>query len=84
MRLTLALAALLLPATAFAQQEMPAGSIPVHKCVQTTEGVQCSPVHEGAGFSAANGYTRARQGDDTSWQQAMTVQQGPEGPFKQR
>jgi hypothetical protein len=77
-------AALLLPAAAYAQQEMPVGPIAVHKCVQTSEGVRCSRVQDGAGCSAANGYTRARQGNDTTWQQALTVQQGSEGPFKER
>lgn len=77
MRFTLALAVWLLPAAALAQGEMPVGPIPVHKCVPTAEGVQCSPAQDGAGFSAANGYTRAYQWNDaTPSQQAMIDQQG--------
>jgi hypothetical protein len=85
MRITLALALLLLPGAAFAQGEMPAGPIPVHKCVQTSEGTRCSPVQDGAGFAAADGYTRIYNWNGTTTsQQAMSVQQGPEGPTMER
>jgi hypothetical protein len=80
MRLGLVLAVLLLPATAFAQMfEGPNGPIPVHKCVQTTAGAQCSPVRDGANFTASNGYTRVYWwGEMVSPQQAMVALRGPE------
>jgi hypothetical protein len=85
MRIMLALALLLSPAAALAQGEMPAGPIPVHKCVQTSEGTRCSPVQDGTGFAAADGYTRVYHWNDmTTSQQAMGVQQGPEGPTMER
>ncbi len=80
MRFTLALALLALPATAFAQSLEPIGPIPVHKCVQTREAVQCSPVQDGTGFAAADGYTRARQWDYAApSQQAMRA--GHDQPY---
>lgn len=85
MRVTLALLLLLLPAAAMARGEMPAGPIPVHQCVQTSEGMQCSPVQDGAGFAAAVGYTSAyNRHDTTTSQQATSTRQGPEGPAMAR
>jgi hypothetical protein len=80
MRFILALAVLLLPATAFAQMfEGPNAPIPVHKCVQTTTGEQCSRVQDGASFTASNGYTRVyRWGDEIPPQQAMVAPHQPE------
>ena len=84
MRVTLALALLLLPAAALAHNEMPAGPIPVHKCVQTSEGTRCSPVQDGSGFAAANGYTRIYHWNDPTSQQAMSVRRRAEGPSMER
>jgi hypothetical protein len=82
MRIALALAVLLLPAAAFARNEMPAGPIPVHKCVQSTEDVRCGPVRDGAGLAASVGYTRAYQWNDTTLsQQAMSAQRGNAGRY---
>lgn len=82
MRFTLALALLVLPVTAFAQSLEPADPIPVHRCVQTREGVQCSPAQDGTGFAAADGYTRADHWDVAPSQQAMRA--GHDGPYLTR
>ena len=65
MRLIIGFTALLLPActltlAAFAQSAMgPTVPIPVHRCVREATTVTCGPVQDGAGFAAADGYTRA-------------------------
>ncbi len=59
MRYALALGLLLLPATAFAQQfEAPNAVIPVQKCVPSGAGQVCSPVVDGAGLTAGQGWAR--------------------------
>lgn len=64
MRFIFALALLLSPVMALAQTaEGPDVPIPVQKCVRTTSGVTCTPVQDGAGFAAADGYHRVRQPD---------------------
>ena len=81
MRFILALAVLLSPTAALAQNEMLVGPIPVHKYVQTRDGTRCSPVQDGAGFSAADGYTRnCHWNDVTTQQQAMAAPQAISGP----
>ena len=58
MRPTLALA-LLLPATAFAQTAVgPTTPIPVQKCMRTETGFARTPIEDGAGFAASDGFHR--------------------------
>ena len=63
MRFVLAVAVLLSPATVYAQAEGPTVPIPVHRCVQRAAGVTCSPVRDGDGLAAADGYRRAHMSE---------------------
>ena len=59
MRYVLGFALLLLPVTAFAQMfEGPTAPIPVAKCEQTTSGLSCFRVVDGAGLTASGNYIR--------------------------
>lgn len=59
MRITMALALLLLPATAFAQVAPgPTTPIPVQKCARAATGFSCTPIEDGAGFAASDGFHR--------------------------
>jgi hypothetical protein len=59
MRLTIALGLLLLPAAAFAQVAPgPRTPIPVQKCERIATGFTCSPIEDGTGFAASNGFHR--------------------------
>ena len=78
MRIILGLVIALLPITAFAQSaEGPNTPIPVQKCVQATTGRSCTPVRDGAGFGAADGYHRV-QGVAAPLSQAMIVPRSAE------
>lgn len=70
MRALIALALLMAPAMAFAEDYAPEAPIPVHKCVQTTRGPACTQIRDGAGFAADNGYTRAHPAGTQPTQQA--------------
>jgi hypothetical protein len=82
MRPTLALALLLLPATAFAQTAVgPTTPLPVQKCMSTSTGFACTPVEDGAGFVASDGFHRVKPEQITGVGQQARVGQIDQAPY---